>query len=80
MGLEEVNLEYEFSGPMFLEVSKRWFGSVSVRLRRQLSAQSQEYQMYLDYRMLSNLTLSFGLLQRPTYQAESFTLQTFLRF
>ena len=80
LGLEEVNLEYQFGGPLFIQISKHWFDGVSARLRRELSASSIEYQFYMDYRLKGNLTFSLGILRRPTYTEQSLTLQSFLRF
>ncbi|MCA1596634.1 MAG: translocation/assembly module TamB, partial [Chloroflexi bacterium] len=80
LGLEELNVSYDFGGPLFVEVSRHLFGGVSARLRQAVTGGSSEYQYYFDYRLKGSMTLSFGLLQRPTYQEESLTLQSFLRF
>ncbi|MDQ2731538.1 MAG: translocation/assembly module TamB domain-containing protein, partial [Armatimonadota bacterium] len=48
LGLEEVNLQYQFGGPLFLQISKHWFDGVSIRFRRELTAGTSEYQAYLD--------------------------------
>ncbi|HET6385370.1 MAG TPA: translocation/assembly module TamB domain-containing protein [Armatimonadota bacterium] len=80
LGLEELNLEYQFGGPVFLEVSKHLVDGISARLRRAITNGSADTSLYFDYRLRGSFTFSYGILQNLGIPEQSFTLQTFLRF